>query len=83
MHNTNNSSAVKLDKWHDDNIAVDAVALVLVVEVVIIVVARRNGHIMQIDLDYNADRTSYEYMTPMKTNSKMKTKQKKSTKIIN
>lgn len=71
MHNINDTNTVRLDKWHDDNIDWR-----LVVEEIIIVVARRIGRITQIDLDYNADRTTYEYMTPMKTNSKRKIEQK-------
>lgn len=72
MHSTNNINTVKLDKWDDnadataaaaDVVVVGVVFVVVMVEVVmvemeVVIVARRNGHIMQIDLVYNAGRTS-------------------------
>lgn len=82
MHSTNNSNTVKLDKW-DDNaalaVAIVAVAVVVVVEMEVVMVARRNGHIMQIDLAYNAGHTSSIIWHDEKINSEMKTKRTNNT----
>lgn len=62
MHNTNNSNTAKPDKWDDNAVTVAVTAAVVVLVVVMVevevIVARRNGHIMQIDLVCNAGRTS-------------------------
>lgn len=95
MHSTHNSNTVKLDKWDDNaDAAVTAtvlvvasasddvaVVLVVVVELEVVIVARRNGHIMQIDLVYNAGRTSSNIWHDEKNNTILKWEQ--NTKIIN